>query len=96
MKPVIVSRRAEHDLADIADYISPDFPQRALSFIEELEAYFISIGERPLSFTSRPEWGADKRSAVYGRYVIVFRTYDDHVEILRVVHGARDLDELFL
>jgi toxin ParE1/3/4 len=95
MIPVIVSLRAEQDLADIIDYISRDNPIRALSFADELEAYFLKIGERPNSFSPRPEWGAEKRSAVYGRYVIIFKTNDDHIEILRVAHGARDLDDMF-
>ena len=95
MKPVTVSDRAEADLADIADYISLDNPRRALSFADELEARFDDICERPMSFPARPEWGVDKRSAVHGRYVIIFRANDDDIEILRVVHGARDLDELF-
>ena len=93
--PVIVSRGAENDLADITDYISRDNPWRALSFAEELEARFIEVGERPFSFSARPEWGNGKRSAVHGRYVIIFQILDDHVKIFRVVHGARDLDELF-
>ena len=95
MKPVAVSDRAEHDLADIADYISLDNPRRALSFAEELEAQFVAIGERPMSFPARPEWGMNKRSTVHGRYVIIFQVNEDHIEILRVVHGARDLDEMF-
>lgn len=95
MKPLVVSKQAEQDLADLADYIAFDFPRRALSFVEEIEAYFDQIGDRPLSFSPRPEWGSGKRSAVYGRYVVIFQTNETRTEILRVVHGARDIDELF-
>ena len=95
MRLVTVSNRAESDLADIADYISLDNPRRALSFAEELEARFVDIGERPMSFPARPEWGMNKRSAVHGRYVIIFRVNDEYIEILRVAHGARDIDEMF-
>jgi toxin ParE1/3/4 len=95
MMPVVISSRAVQDLADITDYISRDNPVRALSFANELEAHCMKIGERPLSFPGRTEWGADKRSAVYGRYVVIFKLNEDHVEVLRVVHGARDIDEMF-
>ena len=95
MRLVTVSNRAESDLADIADYISLDNPRRALSFAEELEARFVDIGERPMSFPARPEWGINKRSVVHGRYVIIFRVNDEYIEILRVAHGARDIDEMF-
>ena len=32
---------------------------------------------------------------MHGNYVIVHRVRDEAVQILRVVHGARDLDALF-
>ena len=32
---------------------------------------------------------------MHGNYVIVHRVRDEMVQILRVVHGARDLDVLF-
>ncbi len=35
------------------------------------------------------------RIAVHGRYVIVYRVRDETVQVLRIVHGARDLDALF-
>jgi toxin ParE1/3/4 len=92
---MMVSREAVNDLADITDYISRDNPVRALSFAEELEAHFTEICKRPLSFSPRPEWGKGRHSAIYGRYVIIFHVHSDQIKILRVVHGARDIDELF-
>jgi plasmid stabilization system protein ParE len=32
---------------------------------------------------------------VHGNYLIIYRVRDEAVQILRVVHGARDLDALF-
>ena len=32
---------------------------------------------------------------VHGKYLIVYRPREDEVQILRIVHGARDLDALF-
>ncbi len=95
MKSMIVSREAVNDLADITDYISRDNPVRALSFAEELEAHFTEICKRPLSFSPRPEWGKGRYSAIYGRYIIIFDVHSDQIKILRVVHGASDIDELF-
>lgn len=42
-----------------------------------------------------PEWGDGVRIAVHGYYLIVYRVRDEGVQILRIVHGARDLDALF-
>lgn len=95
MTRVAVSRQAEIDLDDITDYISRENPERGVSFAYELQARFNDIAERPLSFTPRAEWGDGKRSATHGRYVIIFHTFENFVEILRVVHGARDIDGMF-
>jgi toxin ParE1/3/4 len=35
------------------------------------------------------------RSLAVGKYAILYRPIDDGVEIVRVVHGARDLPSLF-
>ncbi|MEO7248049.1 MAG: type II toxin-antitoxin system RelE/ParE family toxin [Novosphingobium sp.] len=94
MKKVTVSREANRDIADIADYIAQDNPVRALTFTRELRGKIAVVGERPLSFQLRDEWGADLRSAAHHRYHIVFRVKADVVEILRVLHSARDIDEL--
>jgi len=31
---------------------------------------------------------------VVGRYLILYRAVDDGVEIVRVVHGARDMEQI--
>ena len=36
-----------------------------------------------------------RRIAVHGKYLIIYRVRNEIVQILRVVHGARDLDALF-
>ena len=43
---------------------------------------------------ARPEIRADLRSFPYGAYLILFRALEDGVEIVRVVHAARNLDDL--
>lgn len=85
-----LSRLAERDLEEIADYIAGDDPRRALSFIDELRRRCARIAETPKAFSARPELGAGIRCSLHGRYVIFFRASKDRVLILRVLHGARD------
>jgi hypothetical protein len=40
---------------------------------------------------ARPELRSDLRSFPFGAYPILYRAIDDGVEIVRVVHGARNL-----
>lgn len=89
-----VSDEARRDLADIARHIAQDNPSRAVSFIEELTTKFRLVAERPLSFPAREEWHPDLRSALHRPYVILFRVAGDHVEIVRVLHSARDIPNL--
>jgi toxin ParE1/3/4 len=43
---------------------------------------------------ARPELRPDLRSFPYGAYLILYRAIDDGAEIVRVVHAARNLDDL--
>jgi len=91
MKPVEFSPAAHGDLRAIGLYIADDNPERAMTFVAELEARARAIGERPLSFPARDEIGPGLRSALHGRYLILFRELQDRVRIVRILHGARDL-----
>jgi toxin ParE1/3/4 len=87
--------QALRDLDAIADYILDDDPSRAISFVDELWARFRQITERPLSFPSRPDLAPGLHSALHGNYLIVFLIDNEEVVIARVVHGARDIENLF-
>jgi toxin ParE1/3/4 len=43
----------------------------------------------------RPEITPDARMLVEGDYLILYRVRPDGVDIVRIVHGARKLAELF-
>jgi len=75
----------------IGDFIALDNPARALSFVVEIEATMATIAERPESFPSRDELIAGLRNARHGRYLIFFLVTAGEVQIVRVLHGARDL-----
>jgi toxin ParE1/3/4 len=91
---LIISPEAESDLDSIAAYIARDNPDRAFTFIMEIRARFLDIAERPHSFAERLHWRKGKRSALVGRYHIVFEIKPAHIEIQRVLHGARDIPDI--
>ena len=95
MAGFVVSAEAESDLEAIGDFIYLDNPGRSVTFILEMTEYFRTIAERPLSFPNRNELAPKLRSAVYGRYLILFEMGESEVRIVRIVHGARDLSSLF-
>jgi toxin ParE1/3/4 len=89
-----LSPQADSELEAIGDYIAEDSPGNARRFIERLTQKFIALGRSPMMGRARPELRPDLRSFPYGAYVILYRAIDDGVEIVRVVHGARNLDDL--
>ena len=95
MKRLVFSSAARDDLFVIGLYIAEDDPVRAESFLAELEAKAKRAAERPKSFPARDDIDPGLRVAVHGRYLILFRELEHHVRIIRIVHGARDLNQLF-
>ena len=86
--PTIIRKRAERDLAEIADFIAKDNTVRAVSFVNELIDCCLAIADHPTLARIRPEIGKGIRLSIYGSYVVIYRIEGDDVVILRVVHGA--------
>ena len=85
---------AEADLEAIADYIGRDNPKRAAAFIRELAARCRRIACQPRAFTLREEFGAGIRTVAHGSYLILYAERDGKLVIERIVHGARDLNNI--
>lgn len=95
MRQVVYSTPALDDLRAIAIYIAEDNPERATSFVEELRAVALTVAERPASFPARLDLAPGLRSARHGRYLIFFTHDADRIEVVRVLHGSRDLGGVF-
>ena len=93
-----ISRQAQSDLDQIWDYITRDSPASARRFVERVIDNFELLAHHPLSGEAREELAANLRSFSVGHYVIYYRPValgDVPVEIVRVLHGARDIGSLF-
>lgn len=95
MARLVILPAARADLIEIGDFIALDNPGRAASFVAEIEAKMRAAAERPLSFPARDELHEGLRAARYGRYLIFFVEQGDEVQVVRVLHGARDLPRMF-
>ena len=89
------SALAENDLEAIGDYIAQDNPSRALSFMVELRNQCRKIALEPLGYRARPELAEGLRSCAYGNYVIFFKPRNTDVLIVRIMHGAQDIQAQF-
>ena len=95
MKPLSCLPAALDELRAIATYIAEDNPDRAVSFIAELRDKATQAAERPERFPARDDLATGLRAAKLGRYRIFFLNLPDDVQIVRFLHGARDLPTLF-
>ncbi len=91
-----ISPLAEQDLEAIGDFIAQDNPHRAITFIVELRNQCARIAANPKACRSRPGLGTNIRSFAYGNYVIFFQENPDTICIVRVLHGAMDIENRFM
>jgi toxin ParE1/3/4 len=93
-----VSQRAEADLDEIWLYVAKDSSsvETANRLIDTLTDHFFTLARLPYIGRARDEdIGPGFRSLPVGEYVIVYCVENEDVLVLRVVHGRRQLDELF-
>ena len=95
MRVIVKLPRAKSDLVEIWDYIADDSEARADTFIETVDQKFNALVARPNMGRLRDELADGLRSFPVGRYVIFYRPIPKGIEIVRVLHGARDLDAIF-
>jgi toxin ParE1/3/4 len=92
---VIQSLPAEADLNAIVDYIAADNLPAALDWLMAIRQLFELLSKQPLigerQITLRH---GEVRRICHGRYVVYYLPIRDGVEILRVIHGAREHDNL--
>lgn len=92
---VSLTAKAEDDLIGIWFSVFEDSPANADRLLDNLNARIESLHENPDRGAPRPELGHDIRMLIEGKYLIIYRVENAAVSILRVLHGARDLREIF-
>ncbi len=93
---VVFSPLAATDLLEIATYIAEDNPKRAKDFISQLEEKCLKLGELPSTGVARSELGKGIRMLPHGNYLIFYRADKATIRIERILHGARDIERLFV
>lgn len=92
-----VTRRplATADILDIWDHIAEDSLEQADRWVDKLDEKFRLIATQPLLGRARHELAVEVRSFPFGRYVIVYVPIEGGIDVVRVLHGARDVDAAF-
>lgn len=95
MRTARTTSRADLDLLQIWTYIAQDNLAKADEVIDRLHARFEQLARLPESGQSCDELAPGIRCSTILGYVIYYRVTDVDVEILRVIHGAREQRKLF-
>jgi toxin ParE1/3/4 len=92
---VLRKPRAEADLIEIWTYIAQDSLASADKLLDEIDEKSRTLAPSPFIGKARDELGAKIRSFPIGNYVLFYQPIENGTEIVRVLHGARDIEALF-
>lgn len=86
--------KAQEDLLDIWLFIAREDVSAADRLLEAIEEKCRLLADYPEIGAGRPEIGPGVRVIIVGNYIVLHRLSAGRVEIVRVVHGARQLADL--
>lgn len=92
----ILSPEADDDLDQIFDYTEKEFGyKQAVIYLSECEIQFNKLANNPTIGRERPEIRPELYSFPYQSHIIFYRIMQDHIRIVRVIHGSRDIPKQF-
>jgi toxin ParE1/3/4 len=92
---VVLTAEAESDLENIAEYIAHDSVTAALSLVHELREKCFALAEAPRGYPLVPRYehhGVRRRP--FGSYLIFYRVGTKAIEVVHILHDARDYEPL--
>ena len=95
MPAVVVRPRALSDLAEIWAYVAEGSSDQADGFVDLIDSKFQALSRRPGMGRRRPELAPDIRSLTVGRYVVFCVSLSSGIEVVRMLHGSRDIESIF-
>lgn len=86
---------AEQDYREIWRYIAADNPDAADRFLRKIDSKLELFAKYPAMGTARDKLLPGVRSFPVGNYLVFYRAIPDGIDLVRVLHGARNLKRLF-
>ena len=83
---------AESDLDEIWWYIAQDSPYHADRFLDYIQEKCLALASHPKMGARRNALKAGLRSQPVGDYLIFYFPLDNGIDIVRVLHGSRDME----
>lgn len=95
MKSLRITVPASKDLNTISDYFLTQSVEAGERFVEAFDQKCQHLAKYPYIGKSYVDLRPDLRGLSLMGYVIFYRVLDDSIEILRVVSGYRNLQDIF-
>lgn len=95
MRRYLISPPAIQDLQAITDYFAATSVEAGEKFLSKFEAWCQKLRAFPAIGKRYDGLYLGLRGIVIDEYILFYQVTDDVVEIVRVVHGKRDLMALF-
>ncbi len=95
MSRIIKSEPAKRDLQSIWRYIAPDAPSAADTVLRNIAVKLNRLAQNPNLGRPRPELQPGLRSVPCGAYILFYRPRPGGIELIHVLHGARDIAATF-
>jgi toxin ParE1/3/4 len=89
---IVLQPRAKADISEIWEFIAEDSDDQADAFIDLIDQNFQLLAQKSGLGRRREELAEGLRSFPVGRYVIFYLPIPGGVQIVRVLHGARDIE----
>jgi toxin ParE1/3/4 len=88
-------RQAEEDLFAIAERIAQDNPPAASRWLDRIERTLSRLATQPLMGEAVDHLRPGLRRFTEGNYVIFYESRKNGIGLVRVLHGARRIEDLF-
>ena len=95
MPLVLRTSQAHLDLIEAALHIAEENLTAADRWLDIIDEKCQSLARMPELGRKRPDLAPELRSLPVGNYVIFYRPIPDGIQVIRVLHGTRDIPALF-
>ena len=90
-----LTNQAQSDIHESWSHIADNSPGAADHWAEVMYDKFMTIAQHPGMGREQSNISPNLRSFVVGNYIIFYRAVANGIEVVRVLHGARNIEELF-
>lgn len=89
-----LTQKAQEDLIEIWVFIAQDDPSAADRHLDRLEEICGLLADSPRIGPARDDIREGMRYFVVDEYLIFYRIVDESIEVVRVLHGRREIQDL--